>query len=290
MTISYVFPNVSSIPQRGNLTTRWEHAKKFGCSFVEVPADFIKNPNEAGRTGLDLCDIPSKEKIPLLYSLNAPAPEHIPYILHTEPSLSRRDGFGMSVQAPLRWNDELWRIRFTRLVCDISEFLGSPAANIEIHPGDRRNSSGDILKGVQLILAEYEKVFGIVPEILLENRTGQVISTGKEIAGICHCCETDYPELLQHFGIVLDVQQLYTVTKGKFLVELDAIPMEFVKGFHIHAKHQAPSIDDPIPWEEVFSRIRGIRQDLIINPEVLLMKNVGLTIEFCEKEMSEEGD
>jgi len=196
----------------------------------------------------------------------------------------------MSVQPPLRWNDELWRVRFTRLVCDISEFLGSPAANIEIHPGDRRNSSGDILKGVQLLLAEYEKVFGIVPEILLENRTGQVISTGKEIAGICHCCETDYPELLQHFGIVLDVQQLYTVTKGKFLVELDAIPMEFVKGFHIHAKHQAPSIDDPIPWEEVFSRIRGIRQDLIINPEVLLMKNVGATIGFCEKEINEERD
>ena len=189
----------------------------------------------------------------------------------------------MSVQAPLRWNDESWRIRFSHLVCDIAEFLGSPAAKIEIHPGDRRNSPGDILKGVQLILAEYEKLFGIVPEILLENRTGQVISTGKEIAGICHCCKTDYPELLPHLGIVLDVQQLFTVTKGKFLVELDTIPMEFVKGFHVHAKHQTPSVADPIPWEEVFSRIRGIRHDLIINPEVLLMKNVGATIGFCEE-------
>lgn len=191
----------------------------------------------------------------------------------------------MSVQAPLRWNDESWRVRFSRLVCDISEFLGSPAAKIEIHPGDRRNSHDDILKGVQLILAEYEKIFGIAPGILLENRTGQVISTGKEIAGICRCCETDYPELLQHFGIVLDVQQLFTVTKGKFLLELDSIPMEFVKGFHIHAKHQAPSVTDPIPWEDVFSRIRGIGHDVIINPEVLLMKNVGATIGFCEERM-----
>ncbi len=36
--------------------------------------------------------------------------------------------------------------------------------------------------------------------------------------------------------MVLDIQQLFTVTKSKFLVELDTIPMEFVKGFHIHAK------------------------------------------------------
>jgi len=286
LTISYVFPNVSSILQRGNLTTRWENAKKSGCSFVEVPADFIKTPREAERTGLNLCDIPSKEKIPLLYSQDATGPEHIPYILHTEPSLSRRDGFGMSVQAPLRWNDASWRVRITRLVCDISEFLGGPAAKIEIHPGDRRNSPSDILKGVQLILAEYQKVFGIAPEIMLENRTGQVISTGKEIAKICQCCETEYPDLLQYFGIVLDVQQLFTVTKGKFLVELDAIPMEFVKGFHIHAKHQVPSITDPIPWEKVFSRIRGIGHDVIINPEVLLMKNVGATIGFCEEKVT----
>jgi hypothetical protein len=286
LTISYVFPNVSSIPQRGNLSNRWEYAKKTGCSFIEVPADFIKTPKEAERTGLNLCDIPSKEKIPLLYSQNVSGSDCIPYILHTEPSLSRRDGFGMSVQAPLRWNDESWRIRMTQLICDISEFFGCPAKKIEIHPGDRRNSPDDILKSVHIILAQYEKLFRIAPEILLENRTGQVISTGKEIAEICQRSEADYPDLLQHFGIVLDIQQLFTVTKGKFLLELDTIPKEFIKGFHIHAKHQAPSITDPIPWEEVFSWIRGIRQDLIINPEVLLMKNVGATIGFCKEKVT----
>jgi hypothetical protein len=196
----------------------------------------------------------------------------------------------MSVQAPLRWNDESWRFRMTQLVCEISEFLGGPAAKIEIHPGDRRNSPGDILKGVQLILAEYQKVFSIAPDILLENRTGQVISTGKEIAEICHCCETDYPDLLQHFGIVLDVQQLFTVTKGKFLTELDLIPMECIKGFHIHAKHQAPSMVDPIPWNDVFARVRSIQHDFIINPEVLLLKNVAARIRFCEKGISREGN
>jgi len=257
---------------------------RFGCSYVEIPADFIKTPREAERTGLNLCDIPSKEKILLLYSHNTPGPERIPYILHTEPSLRRRDEFGMSPQASLRWNDASWRVRFIQMVCDISEFFGTPADKIEIHPGDRRNSMDDILKGVEGILSDYENKFGVTPEILLENRTEQVISNGKQIAELCRICETDFPDLLPNFGIVLDVQQLFTVTRKKFLPELYEIPMEFVKGVHIHANnHQAPSKDDLIPWDVVFPRIRRIQHDLIINPEVLLMKNVEATIEFCRE-------
>lgn len=43
MQVSYVYPNVSGISQRGGLLERWEPAKINNCEFIEIPADFIKN-------------------------------------------------------------------------------------------------------------------------------------------------------------------------------------------------------------------------------------------------------
>ena len=44
--VSYVYPNVSGILQRGGLLERWKLAKKLGCTYIEIPADFIKNKTE----------------------------------------------------------------------------------------------------------------------------------------------------------------------------------------------------------------------------------------------------
>jgi hypothetical protein len=46
VAIEYVFPNTSDIPQRGGLEERWALAKEAGCSFIEVPADMIKNGSD----------------------------------------------------------------------------------------------------------------------------------------------------------------------------------------------------------------------------------------------------
>jgi len=52
--VSYVYPNVTGIPQRGGLLQRLLLANKLGCKYIEMPADFIKNKTEITRTGLQI--------------------------------------------------------------------------------------------------------------------------------------------------------------------------------------------------------------------------------------------
>ena len=82
---------------------------------------------------------------------------------------------------------------------------------------------------------------------------------------------------------MLDVQQLFTKTKSRFLESLYAVPSDAVMGFHIHAKHRAPTDDDPIPWRNVFEWIRSIDHPVLVNPEVHHGKQVPETIHFCRK-------
>ena len=283
MAIDYVFPNTSDIPQRGGLDERWALAEAAGCSYVEVPADLIKNRSEVAATGQDLCTFLSKQSIGILYKPAGSPSKNIPYILHTEPSLARTDGFGIGTQAPLKWYDPGWASNFTRMIIDISGFFGTPAAKIEIHPGDSRNSFADIARGIQVIHDEYENAFGIIPEILLENRTGQFISDGLEISQFWKYLTQNNLELAGNTGIVLDIQQLSTVTRQDFLSSFHKIPAECLKGFHIHRLHKPPKPDDGIPWKEVFEKIAGLSQDLIINPEVHHNNKVPEVIRFCKE-------
>lgn len=277
-----MYPNVSGIPQRDGLSERWQLAKKLGCSYVEVPADFVKNKTEVEKTGLDLCSPLTRDAISTIYSRNAPVPEDAKYILHTEPSLRRRDGYGLSNQAPLKWYDDGWRDRFIEMVIEVSRFFGVPASAVEIHPGDKRNSFSDVSKSISLLLDRYEEVFGERPLILLENRTGQFVSDGSDIAGFWKHLSSDYSRLLGEAGVVLDIQQLHTVTRGRFLDELEIVPYEALKGFHIHSKHMVPDLSDEIPWSEVFDRINGIGHEVLINPEILHKKRVKDALKFCE--------
>ncbi len=100
--ISYVYPNVSGIQQRGGLVDRWQLAKELRCSYVEVPADFIKNKTEIEKTGLNLGDFLTEKAIAALYSEATNVPRKLKYIIHTEPSLARKDGYGITHQAPLK--------------------------------------------------------------------------------------------------------------------------------------------------------------------------------------------
>lgn len=287
MVISYVFPNTSDIPQRGGLEERRALAEAAGCLFVEVPADMIKNASEVIATGQQLCTFLTEESIAILYSpLKNPA-KKIPYILHTEPSLARNDNFGISAQAPLMWHNAEWVGSFVRMILDISGYLGSPPAKIEIHPGDRRNSFADIMRAMQTIQDAFSLVSGTVPEILLENRTGQIVSTGEEIAAFWEYLSTQHPEMKKTVGIVLDVQQLKTVTKNRFEASFAQIPDECLKGFHIHTLHRSPKSTDSIPWRDVFHSIARLSQDIIINPEIHHNNQVTEVIRFCNDMLSQ---
>jgi len=62
--VSYIYPNVASLKQRGGFDERWELAREKGCAYIEIPADFIKNKTEVRATGLDLCAVPGAAGLP----------------------------------------------------------------------------------------------------------------------------------------------------------------------------------------------------------------------------------
>jgi len=280
--ISYVLPNVTGIPQRGGLLGRWELAKELKCDYIEIPADFIKNKTEIERTGKRLGKFLTMEDIAKLYKKNSNLSPEIKYILHTEPSLPRNDGYGISHQAPLEWHNDEWVTRLTDMIISLSQFFGLPARAIEIHPGDKRNSFQNIITSIEFLLSQYKSKMESEPLILLENRTGQFISTGKEIKLFWDYLTREYPHMEDKMGVVLDVQQLYTSTKKHFLEELKEIPLESIKGFHIHSKHRMPKLSDEIPWRKVFEVISSINHDFIINPEIHHKNKIKETIQFCE--------
>jgi Xylose isomerase-like TIM barrel len=285
---SYVYPNVSQLNcgGRGGLTKRWELAKITGCTYIEVPADLVKNKTEVGLTGLDLGSFMDQKSIQAVYTAGSPD-EGVRYILHTEPSLPRTDGYGIRHQARLRWNDPEWVDNLVTMVLGICRHLGPPAAAVEIHPGDTRNSFDDLINASRLIIAGFQKEFSTTPSIMLENRTGQFVSTGTDFRNFWNAVETRGADIAPNFGVVLDIQQLFTTTRDKFTEELAAVPIESIKGLHIHRKHGVPSIGDGIPWPTVFDWIRSIPQSIVINPEIHHLNNVPTVIEFCEQQLSD---
>lgn len=284
VSVSYVYPNVSQMTHarvRSGLLRRWEFAEELECQYIEVPADFAGSRKPLG-----------KEAISNLYERNGEnLPEELQYVLHTEPVLKGRD--------ILKWYDKGWLDKFVDMVIFLSEFLGKPASIIEIHPGNRENNSfQSIAESVRLLLDKYNETLGVEPLILLENRTEQRISRGREIHDFWNFLSENHSDLKEKFGIVLDVQQLYTresrdlkkksrtiqleILRERFIQAFDIIPSEALKGFHIHCKHKFPHVHDEIPWSQVFNRIKRVKNNIIINPEVLNEKWVEPTITFCE--------
>lgn len=282
--VSYVYPNVSEITQRGSLRERWGLAKMLGCDYVEVPADFIKNGAEMLKTHLNLGDFLTEDAIRILYD-NDNVPSEAKYILHTEPSFSRSDGNTHKVP-PLQWFDEKWVEKFVDMLLSLSNFFKLSPSIVEIHPGNRRNSFKDILVAAKYLMDKLNDRFGFVPFIFLENRTGQFISTGVEIAHFYNFLMERFPSLENKFGVILDIQQLYTTTKKRFLGELKIIPLGAVKGLHIHRRHDVPKLSDEIPWKEVFDKIKKAKNNLIINPEIHHKNKVKDAIAFCENLMN----
>ena len=282
--ISYVFPNISTFNRhgRGSLHKRHEIAKAHGCSFIEVPADFIKNKTEVQLTGKKLGSILSCQDIQKLYEPGTPSKD-IKYILHTEPQLSRRTVKGTSCTPKLKWNDWKWVRDFCYMVVNVSERFGVPPAIIEIHPGGRQNSYSDIVRSITTIRESFKKIFNTIPFIVLENRTGQCISNGEQIYEFWQAWLFENNAMGEDVGIVLDIQQLYTVTKNDFLKHLSCIPYESVKGLHIHYRHRTPSLENKIPWEQVFTWLMEIEHDIFINPEVHHHSQAIDTISFCNE-------
>ncbi len=125
----FVFPNLSSLRQRGGLSSRASLAKELGCSYLEVPCDFVKNRGEVERTGVPVGSPLTPGAVAELYDAETrPAP--LPYILHTEPSLPRRGEYGIpSPPAPLRWYDRDWTDALVEMTILVAERLNPSDAD-----------------------------------------------------------------------------------------------------------------------------------------------------------------
>ena len=248
--ISYVFPNISTFNRngRGGLHNRYKIAAAANCNIIEVPADFVKNKTEIQLTGKKLGSILTSKEVKKLYEAGTPL-ENVKYILHTEPSLQRRDRKGNSKTPPLCWNDQKWVSDFISMIIEISKRFRIPPVGVEIHPGGRNNTNVDLIHSIIKIRSQFEKYFKIAPFVVVENRTGQFISNGEQISNFWETLLSTEQWLSDFVGIVLDIQQLYTVTRLNFLKQLRIIPHNSIKGLHIHCRHRTPSIENKIPWE-----------------------------------------
>ena len=132
--VSYVYPNVCEIKQRGGLLERWQLATKLKCKYIEIPCDLIKNKTEEEKTKLLIGHFLTNEAIEALYTKDSYQPSNLKYILHTEPSLPRIDSYGLPHQVPLQWYNNEWVNKYTKMMISLSKFFKYPPSIIEIHP------------------------------------------------------------------------------------------------------------------------------------------------------------
>jgi len=292
--IKYTVPNLAIMKQRGSLRSRSDllmklndtlNSRDFGL--VEVPGDFIKNPSEENRTGLTVGSmVLGKATAQALYS-DEPGDSITPvagYILHTEPGLSRKGA--TPVTPKLKWHDPDWVSLFLRHIFSIVDYLGRPPYAVELHPGSSQrgqNTLVSVAEGIYRVSQELSSRFGAPVQVFVENRTGQVVRTGPQMRQLWEYLAERYPDLTQVCGFVVDLQQLHTSTRARFLDELSEVPAESIAGYHVHRLHREPSLDDPIPWLEVADLIARARRPLHILPEVHHVDQLLMTYRFCKE-------
>lgn len=292
----FTYPNTTSISQRGGLKKRNELMnninRKFGTDdfqIVEIPADFIKNKTEEEKTGLKVCSMINKNIVDKLYA-KSNDPIEINYTLHTDPVFGRLGSNGRCM-SKLNWFNPGWVNNFTNHVFNIIDFLELKPYSIEIHPGQSEKGKNNVLtfsKAIKTLHERYHEKYDSEVKIFIENRTKQHIQDGRDIAHFWTYFKKNYPLLTENTGVILDIQQLYTVTKENFEYEFLKIPKECLFGLHIHERHRTPS-GEKIPmhiWEFLSEKIIDLIQDnrqFHILPEVHHSKQAEETYKFCKE-------
>ena len=289
----YTYPNIGTFKQRGGLNQRVERLKEINqekktsdFKFIEIPADFVKNCKEEIKTGLPIGSFIDNKTVGNLYE-NDRLVDEIDYILHTEP-VFRRNGCEKSVMTDLKWYNTKWLDSFIKHIFSIIDFFEILPYAIEIHPGRslrKKNTFENLAMGIEKLYNKFNDKYNKDITIFIENRTGQQIKSGKDIKNFWKFFSTNYSDLIGNVGIILDIQQLCTVSKEKFIYEFNLIPKNSLSGLHVHKKHQIPSKSDIIPWRFISNEINSIEsgKPLHILPEVFHSKHVEATYDFCKE-------
>ncbi len=287
--VRYVYPNVSEDNRsgRGSLSSRLQQASLLGCELVEMPADFIKDEIEVELTGLNLGAFLDDGAAARLYSASDEAVAPGKYVLHTEPSLPGTGSAEADIESRLCWSDKKWVNHFAEMILVIAKRIGSAPSVVEIHPGDSTDRFGDIIFGARVIRDRLEKNLGVGPRVWLENRTGQIVQTGEDLATFWRAVRAERGVFLW-LGLAVDADQLWTATGASFSAQLEVIPDEAVRALHVHRLHRTPTAEDDVPWPLVFAQ-RFVRYEgFTIHPEVHHRSEVEATIRFCAQQLSEQ--
>ncbi|MBM4241522.1 MAG: hypothetical protein FJ150_07685 [Euryarchaeota archaeon] len=296
-TVIFTYPNIGpfNLNGRGGLNKRAKEVKRINSKYktkdfkiVEIPADFVKNKSEEKKTGLEIRSMLDQNSVKYLYSKGV-YNEDIKYILHTEPVFSRR-GLKKSCTTKLGWYNTDWLNKFIKHVFSIIDFLEVSPYAIEIHPGKFERGKNNIKvfsKAIKKINDKYDKKYNDNIFIFVENRTGQYIQNGTAIKDFWEFFKDKYHDLVTKTGIILDIQQFYTVTKDNFIKEFNKIPKDSLFGVHIHERHRTPKFVH-IPedyWLYVSAELKSMgstNRPFHVLPEVHHANHVEKTYEFCK--------
>lgn len=279
----WVYPNTSELNRggnRGGLAERDVFRASLGFGMVEVPGDFVKNGSECERLGVELgYMLTSPAQAALIYGPTHTG-GHVRYSLHTEPSIPRSGRGYRPTQADLRWYDAEWLDKFWVHIASIVDHIGVLPEIVEVHPGYRPNTPRSIALAVSSLLSKWRQRYGGAPLFLLENRTGQVVARGRQMAEYWTEATGLPGGLSSSMGLVLDVQQLFTEAKSAFTNDLMELPLSAIRECHVHAKHSTPSHADPIDWDSALRILVQSRHAVYVLPEVHHNAAVSRTVEF----------
>ncbi len=283
-SIDYVFPNIRRPRNcRGGLAERWELAGEHGCSYIEMPAPFVYNNSEKKITGQRYGEFFTPETMSLLYTEGKDLPGSLKYILHTDPGFDNTSagngnskGFGYNPK-DLKWYDRTWVESYARMLAELAGYLGTVPHTIEIHPGSPKNNAVDYVLAMHTIRTIFEDQTGQMPEIVLENLTASHVYSGAHLSEIAEFLEASDSDLAESCGFVVDISGIWTANKQDkevYSASFDAIPLDFVRGLHIHLKHQSvDEMENPPFWAYFREWFATIDHPIFINPEVHTMKS-----------------
>jgi hypothetical protein len=188
----------------------------------------------------------------------------------------------------LNWYDKIWINNFINHIFSIIDYFEQLPYAIEIHPGLAQNGKNNYkiyTEAIKFISVSYVKKYNRMPLLLIENRTKSFIKSGDDISNFWNIFTKLFPDLTNNVGIILDIQQLFTSCKSDFNNQIDKIPLDSIKGFHIHRLHRTPKIDDGIDWDSVSNKIKQVEKGktIILLLEVHREEDLIKSYKFCKE-------
>lgn len=283
--IEYVFPNLQDGRTCRGLNGKYEKARVFNCSYIEIPAIFIHNPSEEKITGKGYGEFLSEQDIEQIYEKDGTQPGDLKSIFHTDPGFAPG---GLYKPGCIRWFDRQWTMNYVAMVVKLADYLGKHPDVIEIHPGSPENTPENLVDAMYVLQSGYREITGHTPGIVLENLTISHMKSGYDFKKITGILNQKYPDLMDSCGLVVDLSGIGSAWKKHrvdYRESIQAVPKNAVKGIHFHCNHGREPVDLTTGfWRCMMSWVHSIQNPIFLNPEVHNMSQFEPLMNLCSRE------